>query len=213
MHIRHFSQDIKEDNIVLSFEPDGTIHAAKLIDWGMARMRRRTVPVQPPMHQPAAPANPRPDGGDDATLRDDVPSGNFFADPANPADEDCVPVGMQAQDWLHSRRGMSRHYTKNQHAPELLLPDAQFTPQSDLWAVGAMALHPLLFCCCSTLMQEALESGYGLGSRMYLNQELLKKNFESVSRRFLDEFQKNVPRPTHEETMLFEALFREYELM
>jgi serine/threonine protein kinase len=192
MRICHFLQDIKEDNIVLSFEQDGTVRAAKLIDLGMARMRRSI-----PMDLPAAPANPRPDDGDDATLRDDVPSGNFFR-PATPplTDEDDVPVGMQAEEWLHSKKhGL---YIPLQHAPELQNPGTLFTPQSDLWAVGAMALHPLLFCCCSSLLRQALQN------RLYKN---------SRGRCFLEEFKRNVPPPTPEETVLFGALLREYELM
>jgi serine/threonine protein kinase len=195
MRICHFLQDIKEDNIVLSFEQDGTVRAAKLIDLGMARMRRSI-----PMDLPAAPANPRPDDGDDATLRDDVPSANFFR-PATPplTDEDNVPVGMQAEEWLHSKRG---RYIPDQHAPELQNPGTLFTPQSDLWAVGAMALHPLLFCCCSSLLRNTPPNSLGL--RSYSN---------SRGRRFLEEFQRNDPPPTPEETVLFGALFDEYKLM
>lgn len=196
MRIYHFLQDIKDDNIVLSFEQDGTVRAAKLIDLGMARMRRSI-----PMDLFAVPANPRPDDGDDATLGDVVLSGNFFR-PATPplTDEDNVPVGMQAEEWLHSKKRV--HYRPFQHAPELQNPGTLFTPQSDLWAVGAMALHPLLFCCCSSLLQEAKPDRLGL--RSYKN---------SGGRRFLEEFKKNVPPPTPEETELFGALFREYELM
>ena len=210
MRICHFSQDIKDDNIVLSFELDGTVHAAKIIDWGLARMRRRILPDEE-QDQSAAPANPRPDDGDDATLGDVVPSVTFLRPTTPPlTDEDCVPVGMQAEEWLHSRR----QYW-DQHAPELQNPGTLFTPQSDLWAVGAMALHPLLFCCCSSLLQQAPPNQPGLRNykHRYVLAERNGRNKESVSQLFLKEFEKNVPPPTDEEIMLFGALFHEYELM
>ena len=280
MRICHFSQDIKDDNIVLSFELDGTVHAAKIIDWGLARMRRRILPDEE-QDQSAAPANPRPDDGDDATLGDVVPSVTFLRPTTPPlTDEDCVPVGMQAEEWLHSRR----QYW-DQHAPELQNPGTLFTPQSDLWAVGAMALHPLLFCCCSSLMRQALPNRLyknsrgrlflppgqqqaapqpgGVLTQPYLDailayeqanverqltaeaafralpqqlqddqiaahgneQQAIQDGFLPMLQQMqmqrdayaqanaVEEFKKNVPPPTPEETVLFGALFREYKRM
>ncbi len=47
-----------------------------------------------------------------------------------------------------SRAGL---YTLFQHAPELQRAQSAFTSKGDVWALGAMILHEMLYCCCGQL--------------------------------------------------------------
>jgi len=164
------------------------VHAAKLIDWGLARIRRSRA-------QPA-------DG--DAVQSDDVSS-----------PMQIVPVGIAADEWEHSKK----IWVRSQHAPELqdFAQGQKYTPQSDLWAFGAMALHEMLFCCCCSLMQalpDPLSDGRNsAGHRCYSWSKWLQLSNQAVSQKFRTEFQRNQPPPSPDETILFNELCNAWERM
>jgi serine/threonine protein kinase len=141
--------DIKGDNVVLSLNDDGTVHAAKIIDWGLARMQRSAPREQRLASPPAA------DQGlmssvvqqDNLPSGDDICSVSFYDE--NP-DFDTIPDHLDAHEWLHSKGG--HLYVKDQHAPELKFGH-EYTPKSDLWAFATMILHEMLYCCCCKLIQ------------------------------------------------------------
>ncbi len=174
------------------------MHAAKLIDWGLARIRRSLAQAtaQPAAAQPA-------DG--DAVQSDDVSS------PFQIFDEQIVPDGIAADEWEHSKK----IWVRSQHAPELLAQDfaqgQKYTPQSDLWAFGAMVLHEMLFCCCCSLMQAIPQNCPGY--RSYARSKELQLSNQAVSQRFREEFQQNQPPPSPDETILFNELCNAWERM
>jgi serine/threonine protein kinase len=104
-----FLQDLKADNVVLSFDSSNRPRA-KLIDLGLACL-----------------------------------SGGAFED-ANDAVR-LAGVDQAAAD-QGSRAGL---YKLFQHAPELQRAQSAFTSKADVWALGAMILHEMLYCCCGQL--------------------------------------------------------------
>ena len=180
------------------------MHAAKLIDWGLARIRRSRAQAAA---QPASAQ--RVDG--DAVQSDDVSS------PIQIFDEPIVPDGIAADEWEHSKK----IWVRSQHAPELLAQDfsqgQQYTPQSDVWDFGAIVLLEMLFCCCCSLMQalpDPLSDGRNsAGYRSYAWSKWLQLSNQAVSQRFREEFQKNQPPPSPDETKLFNELCNAWERM
>jgi serine/threonine protein kinase len=211
------SQDIKGDNVVLTFEADGTVHAAKLIDWGLGRMSRST-----PHAAPAAGGNA--DGQQLARHEDDdvvyTPNDALATPPLHDAHAEELPAGMTAAEWLHSKTAAG--YVRDQHAPELLVAGQHFTPASDLWAFGAMMLYEMLFSCCSALLDVARSAGPALRMYMWRNRE--PQNFSRffpkcpidwniTSARLRVEFARNQPPPSPDDTLLFERLCEAFDSM
>jgi serine/threonine protein kinase len=217
------SQDIKGDNVVLSFEADGTVHAAKLIDWGLGRMSRST-----PHAAPVAGGNA--DGQQLARQQDDVSTPNdalatppldaLATPPLLDAHAEEVPAGMTAVEWAHSKT--TAGYVRDQHAPELLVAGQHFTPASDLWAFGAMVLYEMLFSCCSALLDVARSAGPPLRMYTWRNRESqyfshyfpkCPMDWNITSARLRVEFARNQPPPSPDDTLLFERLCEAFDSM
>jgi serine/threonine protein kinase len=205
--------DIKGDNVVLSLNHDGTVHAAKIIDWGLARMQRSAPREQPPAPPPSASEGQMPDHMphdaplDSCPSGDDVPSG-FFHD-QNP-DLDAIPDHLDAKEWLHSKGG--HLYVKDQHAPELKFGH-EYTPKSDLWAFATMILHEMLYCCCSKLVQ-ADDITFRVYSRRFdvkRKYPMAKSVGEAFRMAYADQTADHLP--SEDDKTLFNELCTAYESM
>lgn len=203
--------DIKGDNVVLSLNDDGTVHAAKIIDWGLARMQRSAPREKPSASKPSASTLAASEGQmsgqtpqDECPSGDDVPSRSFYDE------TDTLPDHLDAKEWLHSKGG--HLYVKNQHAPELKF-GCEYTPKSDLWAFASMILHEMLFCCCSKLIQAD-----EIALRVYGNGVLVKNKYptaKSVGEAFRLAYADRTANhfPSEDDKMLFNKLCTAYESM
>lgn len=200
------SQDIKGDNVVLTFEADGTVHAAKLIDWGLGRMRRSTPHAAPVAGGNADGQQPGRPEDEDVVWTPNL-NDAFATPPLHDEHAEELPAGMTAAEWVHSK---TAGYESGQHAPELRSAGQHFTPASDLWAFGALILYEMLFSCCSTLLDVARQPRQA-GYRMFKNRDLHQPSITSARLRV--EFARNQPPPSADDTLLFDRLCQAFDSM